>query len=153
MSGCFEGIITRVQETLEDIEKRNNITSVVSGILFFLGWWIIIDIAARYTSADFNSAYHVCGVLGTVSFFMINSVSTSRIEMYQYGVGSYAVHIWLFIGFVLGFGALIASVWILFGAYVVPGHNVLPGLGVFAQNLFIFLGSIVFKFGRKEDYI
>lgn len=33
MSGCFEGIITRVQETLEDIEKRNNITSVVSGIL------------------------------------------------------------------------------------------------------------------------
>lgn len=62
--------------------------------------------------------------------------------MYQYGVGSYAVHIWLFIGFVLGFGALIASVWILFGAYVVPGHNVLPGLGVFAQNLFIFLGFV-----------
>lgn len=33
MSGCFEGIITRAQETLEDIEKRNNITSVLAGIL------------------------------------------------------------------------------------------------------------------------
>lgn len=74
------------------------------------------------------------------SIYRINSVSSSRIEMYSYGGGDYTVHIWLFIGFVLGFGSLIASLWILFGAYVVTGVNILPGLGIFFQNLFIFLG-------------
>lgn len=29
--------------------------------------------------------------------------------------------VWLFIGFLLGFGSLIAASWILFGVYVVPG--------------------------------
>lgn len=60
--------------------------------------------------------------------------------MYSYGVNDYTLHIWLFIGFVLGFGSLIASIWILFGAYVVVGANILPGLAVFIQNFFIFLG-------------
>ena len=30
---------------------------------------------------------------------------------------------WLFIGFLLGFGALISASWILFGVYVVPGKG------------------------------
>lgn len=67
-------------------------------------------------------------------------ISTHQIEMYQYGIGGYGVYIWLFIGFVLGFGSLIASIWILIGAYIIPGHNIWPGLGLFAQNLFIYLG-------------
>ena len=72
-------------------------------------------------------------------------MSTSRIEMYQYGVGNYPVHIWIFFGFVLGFGSLIASIWILFGAYVMAGIPVGPGLGVFFQNLFIFTGFVCIK--------
>ena len=62
--------------------------------------------------------------------------------MYRYGIGSYAAWIWLFLGFVLGFGSLIASIWILFGAYILPGINIIPGLGVFAQNLLIFIGLV-----------
>ncbi|XP_027199097.1 transmembrane protein 50A [Dermatophagoides pteronyssinus] len=147
MSSCFENCIGRLQ----DDENRNKITSIVAGSFFAIGWWIIIDISSRYYYPDFNNAYHVCGVLATISLLMINSVSSSRIEMYSYGGGDYTVHIWLFIGFVLGFGSLIASLWILFGAYVVTGVNILPGLGIFFQNLFIFLGSIIFKFGRRYD--
>lgn len=30
--------------------------------------------------------------------------------------------LWLFIGFMMMFGSLIASIWILFGAYVVPSE-------------------------------
>lgn len=31
--------------------------------------------------------------------------------------------IWLFIGFMMAFGSLIASMWILFGGYVVKGKT------------------------------
>ncbi|UXI20281.1 Glycogen synthase kinase-3 beta [Sarcoptes scabiei] len=147
MSALFESCMNRLQ----DDENRNKVTSVIAGSFFAVGWWIIIDISTHYFYPEFNNAYHVCGVLGTISLLIINSVPTSRIEMYSYGVSDYTMHIWLFFGFVLGFGALIASLWILFGAFVVTGANILPGLGVFFQNLFIFLGSIIFKFGRKYD--
>lgn len=43
--------------------------------------------------------------------------------------------VWLFIGFMLAFGSLIASMWILFGGFVVPGKPSFP-----AQLLF----SIIF---------
>lgn len=78
-----------------------------------------------------------------MSSFRINSVSSSSLEMYQHGLGSYNVLIWFFIGFVLGFGSVITSLWILFGAYVLPGENVVPGLGVFFQNFLIFLGYVL----------
>ncbi len=62
--------------------------------------------------------------------------------------------VWLLIGFVLGFGALIASLWILFQAYVVGPDlypNPGPGVALFLQNFFIFIGSLIYKFGRTED--
>jgi hypothetical protein len=38
---------------------------------FFVGWWIIIDVAATYPDQnDFNHAFHTCGVVGTIAFFM-----------------------------------------------------------------------------------
>jgi hypothetical protein len=38
---------------------------------FFSGWWFIIDVQAAYPqNEEFNKAYHVCGVFGTLSLFM-----------------------------------------------------------------------------------
>lgn len=38
---------------------------------FASGWWMIFDVAARYPSmTDFHHAYHVCGVVGTLSMIM-----------------------------------------------------------------------------------
>jgi hypothetical protein len=38
---------------------------------FFTGWWFIIDVqAADFHVGQFNKAYHVCGVFGTISLFM-----------------------------------------------------------------------------------
>ncbi|XP_054712544.1 transmembrane protein 50A-like [Uloborus diversus] len=104
---------------------------------------------------DFNHAYHVCGVIGTISLFMINSVSNGQVggDAYTTGcLGQRGARVWLFLGFVLGFGSLIASCWILFGVYVIPMKDPQgPGVAVFLQNIFIFLGALVFKFGRSED--
>ncbi|CAG2103236.1 unnamed protein product [Medioppia subpectinata] len=157
MAGCLDNIQIRRPEWLELGEKRNAIASIAAGTAFFTGWWIIIDISARYTDGnDFYNAFHVCGVLGTLSLFMINAVSNGHIrgDAYTSGVfGQTAARIWLFIGFVLGFGSVIAAIWILFGVYVIPADNkkVYPGIGIFFQNALIFAGSLIFKFGRTED--
>ena len=61
-------------------------------------------------------------------------------------MGQSGAQVWLFIGFVFGFGAMIASVWILFAAYVVASPNYMyPGVALFFQNLFIFSGFVVFE--------
>ncbi|XP_072465470.1 transmembrane protein 50A isoform X2 [Notamacropus eugenii] len=123
---------------------------------FFTGWWIIIDAAVIYPSMeDFHHSYHACGVIATLAFLMINAVSNGQVhgDSYSEGcLGQTGARIWLFIGFMLAFGSLIASMWILFGGYVVKEKPIVyPGIAVFFQNAFIFFGGLVFKFGRTED--
>uniref|UniRef100_A0A3B3S2Y9 Transmembrane protein 50A n=1 Tax=Paramormyrops kingsleyae TaxID=1676925 RepID=A0A3B3S2Y9_9TELE len=127
-------------------EKRNTVASIAAGILFFTGWWIIIDAAVMYPSNTlFNHTYHVCGVIATVAFLMINAVSNGQVrgDSYSEGcMGQTGARIWLFIGFMLAFGSLIASMWILFGVFVVHRKcdTVYPGIAIFFQNAFIFFG-------------
>nr|CAD7414508.1 unnamed protein product [Timema poppensis] len=134
---------------------------------FFAGWWFIIDVQSTYPkSHDFNAAYHVCGVFGTLSLIMINSVSNAIVRGDAYSGGCFGprgARAWFFVGFVVGFGAVIASCWILIADYIyyTPSEEeiknkiekpVYPGAGLFLQNAFIFVGSLVFKFGRVEDH-
>ncbi|KAK3543325.1 hypothetical protein QTP70_018076, partial [Hemibagrus guttatus] len=72
---------------------------------------------------------------------MINAVSNAHVYGDTYGegcLGQTGARVWLFIGFLIMFASLIASIWILFAAYVSPGLPVYPGLCVFFQNLLIF---------------
>ncbi|XP_043916025.1 transmembrane protein 50A isoform X1 [Protopterus annectens] len=123
MSGFLDSIRCPECECFDWGEKRNTIASVAAGVLFFTGWWIIIDAAVKYPGQDqFNHSYHACGVVATVAFLMINAVSNGQVrgESYSEGcLGQTGARIWLFIGFMLAFGSLIASMWILFGGYVV----------------------------------
>ncbi|XP_017711624.1 PREDICTED: transmembrane protein 50A [Rhinopithecus bieti] len=87
--------------------------------------------------------------------YRINAVSNGQVrgDSYSEGcLGQTGARIWLFIGFMLAFGSLIASMWILFGGYVAKEKDIVyPGIAVFFQNAFIFFGGLVFKFGRTED--
>ncbi|XP_005993971.1 transmembrane protein 50A [Latimeria chalumnae] len=156
MSGFLDSIRCPECECVDWGEKRNTIASISAGVLFFTGWWIIIDAAVKYPDMErFNHSYHACGVIATIAFLMINAVSNGQVrgDSYSEGcMGQTGARIWLFIGFMLAFGSLIASMWILFGGYVVPQkQEVYPGIAVFFQNAFIFFGGLVFKFGRTED--
>ncbi|KAL3881545.1 hypothetical protein ACJMK2_027974 [Sinanodonta woodiana] len=156
MSGFLDNCQWPRCECIELGERRNFVASVVAGVLFFTGWWIVIDAAATHPSqAEFPHACHTCGAIGTVAFFLINSVSNGQIrgDSYNTGcLGQTAARVWLFIGFLLGFGALIAASWILFGLYVVPAKQPeWPGVAIFLQNALIFFSTIIFKFGRTED--
>ncbi|XP_015412790.1 PREDICTED: transmembrane protein 50A isoform X2 [Myotis davidii] len=123
MSGFLEGL--RCSECIDWGEKRNTIASIAAGVLFFTGWWIIIDAAVIYPTMDeFNHSYHACGVIATIAFLMINAVSNGQVRGDSYSEGC--------------LGQTEKAV-------------VYPGIAVFFQNAFIFFGGLVFKFGRTED--
>ncbi|CAB0036992.1 unnamed protein product [Trichogramma brassicae] len=138
----------------ENGEKKNALVAMLAGTLFFLGWWFMIDAHAKYPS-EMSSAYHVCGILGTISLLMVNSVSNAQIRGDSFNggcLGSTGARGWLFIGLVLGFAAVIAACWILFADFIASTEkHSWPGIGLFLQNVFIFFGSLTYKFGRSED--
>ncbi|CDW52378.1 transmembrane protein 50A [Trichuris trichiura] len=156
----MEGFLrdVRLNVNFDFREKRNSIASIASGILFFIGWWIIIDVAAAYpsnTPEGFLHAYYTCGVLSTISMIMLSSVSNSQVlgeAMSESFLGTRGARLWLLLGFVIGFCSLIASIWILFSDFVVKDvEHQSRGVALFLQNLFIFLASLLYKFGRSED--
>ncbi|XP_043466396.1 transmembrane protein 50A [Leptopilina heterotoma] len=154
MTSCLENIQIPPCTWFESGEKRNTIVSMIAGTLFFTGWWLIIDANAKFPS-EMNGAYHLCGIFGTISLFMVNSVTNAQMRGDNYDggcLGTRGARGWLFVGFVMAFAALIAACWILFANYVTIGdkHN-WPGVGLFLQNVFIFMGSLIYKFGRTED--
>uniref|UniRef100_A0A9L0ISJ4 Transmembrane protein 50B n=1 Tax=Equus asinus TaxID=9793 RepID=A0A9L0ISJ4_EQUAS len=122
MAGFLDNFRWPECECIDWSERRNAVASVVAGILFFTGWWIMIDAAVVYPKPEqLNHAFHTCGVFSTLAFFMINAVSNAQVrgDSYESGcLGRTGARVWLFIGFMLMFGSLIASMWILFGAYV-----------------------------------
>uniref|UniRef100_A0A2K6UXY1 Transmembrane protein 50B n=1 Tax=Saimiri boliviensis boliviensis TaxID=39432 RepID=A0A2K6UXY1_SAIBB len=109
-------------ECIDWSEKRNAVASVVAGILFFVGWCSMIDAAVVIPRPEqLNHAFHTCGIFSTLAFFIINFVSSVQVRGDSYEsscLGKTGAQVWLFIGFMLMFGSLIASMWILFGAYV-----------------------------------
>ncbi|XP_012240475.1 transmembrane protein 50A isoform X1 [Bombus vosnesenskii] len=168
MTSIFESLQSATCVWFGIGNKRNVIVSMVAGTLvnikvyiilyktdtFFVGWWFIIDANAKYPS-EMSKAYYVCGVFGTISLFMINSVTNAQMgsDTLSGGyLGARGARGWLFVGFVMGFAAVIAACWILFADFVAAGaQHHWPGVGLFLQNVFIFLGSLTYKFGRIEE--
>ncbi|KAI0983869.1 hypothetical protein GJ496_012010 [Pomphorhynchus laevis] len=135
---------------------RNELISAFSGLLFAIGWWIIIDAACMYPdNDDFKKAYHAIGVVSTIALIMINIVSSSRInnDMYMDNPQhTILARFWMFTGFLLSFGSLIASLWILISVYLIPHKSpTSPGISLFFQNICIFTSSLILRFARVDS--
>lgn len=64
-------------------------------------------------------------------------------------MGENGAKLWLFIGFVLGFASLIASVWILIAD--LKDELTTGGVQFLLQNIFILASSLLYKFGRRDN--
>ncbi|XP_014390657.1 PREDICTED: transmembrane protein 50B isoform X2 [Myotis brandtii] len=132
MAGFLDNVRWPEWECIDWSERRNAVASVVAGVLFSAGWWVMIDAAVVYAKPEqLNPAFHTCGVFSTLAFFMINAVSNAQVrgDSYESGcLGRTGARVWLFIGFMLMFGSLIASMWILFGAYVTQSNLVIAAV-------------------------
>eukprot|EP00094_Tigriopus_californicus_P011683 TCALIF_11288-PA protein Name:"Similar to Tmem50b Transmembrane protein 50B (Mus musculus)" AED:0.13 eAED:0.13 QI:532/0.5/0.66/1/0/0.66/3/0/112 len=70
MAGCLDNFqMPSLLENLNITERRNKLSSILAGLLFFLGWWIAIDAAVCYHD-DMLNIFHICGVFGSLSMFM-----------------------------------------------------------------------------------
>uniref|UniRef100_A0A914UTB2 Transmembrane protein 50A n=2 Tax=Plectus sambesii TaxID=2011161 RepID=A0A914UTB2_9BILA len=152
MSGCLDNLHCNCGVDWEG--KRNAVASVAAGLLFFVGWWLMIDTAAM--GHNWNNVYVIVGLVSTVAMFMVNAVSNSQVRgeaMNEGMLGIKGARLWLMIGFVLTFGSLVAAIWIMFADYVLNSsdQDSWPGVALFLQNFLIFLGSLVYKFGRTEE--
>ncbi|XP_078030394.1 transmembrane protein 50B-like isoform X2 [Epinephelus lanceolatus] len=88
MAGFLDNFRWPDCECIDWGERRNAVASIVSGVLFFTGWWIIIDAAVTYPSQEqMNHAFHMCGVFSTIAFFMIIAVSNGQVRGDTYGEG------------------------------------------------------------------
>jgi len=137
-------------------EYRNKICAVISGGLFSVGWWLAID-ASVSDGANTKDLYHLCGVFSALSMFMVNTVTNGHLQgdaLYTDGLlGGVAAKIWFFLGLLIGFGSLMGAFVIFFGDYISTDMytSMIPGVQFVLQNLFIFLASLVYRFGRVED--
>lgn len=85
---------------------------------------------------------------------MVNTVSNEMLNGTGYdggACGPSGIKIWLFTGFVLGFAAMIASVWLMIGEYTEDDGKQSQGIGLLLQNVMILLASLIYKFGRNEE--
>lgn len=120
-----------------------------------MAWWIVIAIASTAEIGQAPAfAYYVCGILGSISFIMVNTVSNEQLNGaggYEGGAcGSSGIKIWLFTGFVLGFASVIASVWLMISEFSVS-QKTTQGIGIVLQNFFILFASLIYKFGRSDE--
>ncbi|KAM4746795.1 transmembrane protein 50A-like [Rhinophrynus dorsalis] len=145
MSWFFDSL--QCSECIEWCEKKNMVVSAVAGILFFTGWRIIINAAVKYSlTEELNHTYNACGGIATVAFLMLNVVSNGQVcgDSYSKGcLGQTGARIWLFIGFMLSVGSLIASMWIVFGGYIAKGVTQVYTriAGFFSECLYILGGE------------
>ncbi|CAF1379747.1 unnamed protein product [Adineta ricciae] len=137
--------------------NRNMIASILSGVLFAIGWWLVIDMSCQYSSSTHvNKLHYLIGIVATFALILANSIANSKVLgdidgdrcLNQFGARSL-----LFISFLLAFGSLIASTWLLFGYYVFQKREPLyPGIVIFGQNVAIFISTMILKFGRTEPF-
>lgn len=83
---------------------------------FFTGWWFLIDAMALYPHS-MDAIHVILGILGTISLFMVNSVTQAQLNGdvgYSGGcMEARGARIWIFVGYVLGFAAIIAAIWVM----------------------------------------
>jgi len=153
MSNLLESLQMCMWFDVNIISRRNLMAAVMSSILFFSAWWIIIGIAATADKGETPSfSYYICGILGTLSLIMVNTVSNEMLNGTGYEGGMCSTHgvkIWLFAGFVLGFASVIASVWLLISEFT--DQLKIQGVGIVLQNFFILFASLIYKFGRNDE--
>lgn len=72
-------------------------------------------------------------------------------------MGGRGIKVFLFTGFVLGFTSIIATIWIMIAEFTVNESRTdkYPGYALLMHNVFIFLATLIYKFGppTESDYL
>eukprot|EP01088_Endostelium_zonatum_P021445 TRINITY_DN8462_c0_g1_i1.p1 TRINITY_DN8462_c0_g1~~TRINITY_DN8462_c0_g1_i1.p1 ORF type:complete len:190 (-),score=30.62 TRINITY_DN8462_c0_g1_i1:89-622(-) len=138
-------------------QMRHVVGSFLSGGLFTAAWLLAVDGAILGEKWEgYKSPPWFMWIPGGVSSFvllMMNIVSVNDIHPYTLLFDanlSQKVRFWLFLTFALGFGAIIAIIWMMVDEYNgMDGFHIWPGLCLVLQNVFIFSSGLIFLLSRR----
>ncbi|GLD98212.1 hypothetical protein PINS_up006909 [Pythium insidiosum] len=137
---------------------KSRIGSYVAGILFAVGWWILIDGAAsaahNNSQIPFNFIKYLPGIGSSLAFFLINSIDWEMLSAdsmtYHDGDGvACKARTFVLLCVLMSIGALIGSIFVLTHTYVDNAfqETTWPGVAVLLQNVLIFLSTLVMRAG------
>ncbi|XP_043650726.1 transmembrane protein 50A [Drosophila teissieri] len=146
-------VLDKVADYFTGEASRNRNTSIIAGILFFAGWWVLIDAMSIDLKHQITTGHVFIGIFGTISFCMVNAVKGEHIsEENSSESGARIAKIWLLVGFLMGFASIIAAIWVMIDDFI---NNEKKegwfGVALLMQNVFILFASLIYKFGRNEE--
>jgi len=132
--------------------------SAFSGVLFGIAWFILIDgnvyqNAFHHDDPSIEVWYYVPGIIATLALLMQNLVNLESLNpsswLFEDHVST-RVRVWLFCSFVLSFGSIVASVWLMVGVFL-PRGSQWPGTAMVLQSAIIFISSLSMMWAKSED--
>ncbi|XP_039484947.1 transmembrane protein 50A isoform X1 [Drosophila santomea] len=168
-------VLDKVADYFTGEASRNRNTSIIAGLLFFAGWWVLIDAMSIDLKHQITTGHVFIGIFGTISFCMVNAVKGEHVrnsnhlslgltsdslllfcaqisEENSSESGARIAKIWLLVGFLMGFASIIAAIWVMIDDFI---NNEKKegwfGVALLMQNVFILFASLIYKFGRNEE--
>eukprot|EP01043_Picozoa_sp_COSAG02_P025108 COSAG02_NODE_1400_length_12844_cov_5.256493_4_plen_136_part_00 len=121
-----------------------------------IGWWCFIDAAIGNKCDDpkepkaLTFAMWLPGIGATLGVVMINCFNYSAYTNTGDGGSAAACNnAWLFFSYLIMFGCIIASVWIMV-AYWLDSCNIWPGVASVVQTACLLISATVFFVGREN---
>jgi len=132
-------------------ERAHQYGPGLSGALFGAGWWFWLDAIG---SADQKVPFvqYLPGFVATLALLMINAVRREELQEYDaFDEGVFCrSRTWLFLSYVVSFGAVTAAVWVLLQDYALneAATQTWPGVAGLFQVTLILAAALLFFVSR-----
>jgi len=131
--------------------------SAGAGILFGIGWWILIDgmVSGKQPKEQVQIpfSYYIPAIGATLALIMLNLVSLDSLNEDSFGDNNVAskVRIWLFLGFAFSFGCIAGGITIMADKFPdeVSGWS-WTGIAILLQPILVFISALILLFARKS---
>lgn len=138
-------------ETLKRI-----ICCAASGMLFAVGWWLVIDSAAFTKMTDEPQSlmfqFTLPNIFISVALVMLNAFKWEDLKGEGLSENNHSrAKLCMFLGLFVAFSSVAGSVWVLIDKYVAASAiaaSSYPGIALFLSTLLIFSSAMVMRAGR-----
>eukprot|EP01091_Cochliopodium_minus_P003730 TRINITY_DN13702_c0_g1_i1.p1 TRINITY_DN13702_c0_g1~~TRINITY_DN13702_c0_g1_i1.p1 ORF type:complete len:153 (+),score=27.72 TRINITY_DN13702_c0_g1_i1:31-459(+) len=139
---------------------RSTLVSLFSGVVFSVGWWILID-GVVYgqnikSTPPFLWFYYLPAVFATVCAICLNFAKASKLNgggMFDDGIAN-RVRVWVFLFLAGSFMCIGGAIWVTAQHYGKSVSTPYPGVGLIVQTVTALMASLIFFLarGQKEEF-
>ena len=133
---------------------RNTLVSVACGLLFSLGWWLLID-GILQSKGTFLFSYSLPAVFCTMAGIALNLVSKEHMletsDLFSQGDIGGKTRLWTFSMLTIAFVCIGGSIWILAQHYSdgPTFSEQWPGVALLFNTILVFISAVAFFIARS----